>query len=230
MKLILHLPDLPGEKGVLSDYYRQAFNNATELFIVTAYLTDWDGSLQLNCECRGFRLVIGRDFGITRKAACEAAMRWLPPKRKSQFLVADLIDGFHPKAVFWREGKVCHAIVGSSNLTKAAFESNYEANVYSVISAEEYGAAKKWVKELEKRSIVVSKDWLSIYKEAKRSSKMASKKKTSQEGLGKPLVALWLPNPRGRLQQVAERRAQLDAYSKKRKGLVELFVQVHTHG
>jgi HKD family nuclease len=131
MKLILHLPN---EKGILSEYYRQAFNAATELFIVTAYLTDWDESLELNSGCRGFRLVIGKDFGITRKAACEAVMRWLPSKRKSQFLVADLIDGFHPKAVFWSESDNYYAIVGSSNLTRAAFETNYEANVYSRIS------------------------------------------------------------------------------------------------
>jgi hypothetical protein len=52
-------------------------------------------------------------------------MRWLPPKPKAQFLVADQIDGFHPKAVFWKEenGK-CFAIARSSDLTQAAFKSN----------------------------------------------------------------------------------------------------------
>ena len=99
MKLILHTPDSDSN---LSHYYQIAFKEAIELFIVTAYLTEWDVSLKLNQNCRRFRVIIGKDFGITRKAACEALMRWLPPRRKGQFMVADGISGFHPKAVFWK--------------------------------------------------------------------------------------------------------------------------------
>ena len=220
MKMILHTPN---EKGMLSGYYRQAFKEAKELFIVTAYLTEWDGTLELNAACRGFRLIVGKDFGITRKAACEAVMQWLPAKRKSQFLIADLIDGFHPKAIFWTDGNKCHAVIGSSNLTKAAFETNYEANVYSRISHAKYESAKKWVKQLEKRCIVVSKDWLSGYKEAKRPKKAEGGKNSTRDGLGKPLVALRLPNPRGREEAVKVRRKQLKAYRTKRKGLIGLF-------
>ena len=220
MKMILHTPS---EKGMLSDYYHQAFEEAKELFIVTAYLTEWDKTLELNSICRGFRLIVGKDFGITRKAACEAVMKWLPARRKSQFLVADLIDGFHPKAIFWTDGDKFHAVVGSSNLTKAAFEINYEVNVYSRISKVEYESAKKWVKQIEKKCIVVSKDWISEYKEAKRSKKTGTGKDSTRDALGKPLVALWLPNPRGREKLVFERRKQLKAYQKKRKGLISLF-------
>lgn len=218
MKMILHIPS---EKGMLSDYYHLAFNESKELFIVSAYLTEWDETLELNNSCRGFRLIIGKDFGITRKAACEAVMKWLPAKRKSQFLVADLIDGFHPKAIFWTDGEKFHAVVGSSNLTKAAFETNYEVNVYSRISHAEYESAKKWVKQIEKKCIVVSKDWLSEY--AKRSKKVGGGKDSTRDVLGKPLVALRLPNPRGREKQVIERRKQLKAYRTKRKGLIGLF-------
>ena len=100
MNLLLHTPNSDSE---LSKYYRHAFEQAVELFIVTAYLTEWDASLELNSGCRRFRVIIGKDFGITRKAACEAVMRWLPPNRKGQFLVADLIAGFHPKAAFWKD-------------------------------------------------------------------------------------------------------------------------------
>lgn len=71
MKMILHTPS---EKGMLSGYYHQAFKESKELFIVTAYLTEWDETLELNASCRGFRLIVGKDFGITRKAACEAVM------------------------------------------------------------------------------------------------------------------------------------------------------------
>jgi HKD family nuclease len=127
MSLILHTPENTGE---LSDIYHRAMANAVELFIVTAFLTEWDTSLKLNADCRKFRVIIGKDFGITRKAACTALMGWLPPTRKGQFMVADRISGFHPKVVFWKEtnGR-SFAIVGSSNLTRAAFETNYEANV-----------------------------------------------------------------------------------------------------
>src|ERR1700683_4916940 len=127
MDLLLHTPD---SKSKLSHLYQKAFENAVELFIVTAYLTAWDASLKLTPKCRRFRLIIGKDFGITRKGACETVMRWLPAKRKGQFLVADRIGGFHPKAVIWTEAdKKVFAIIGSSNLTRAAFETNYEANV-----------------------------------------------------------------------------------------------------
>ena len=220
MKMILHTPS---GKEMLSGYYHQAFKESKELFIVTAYLTEWDETLELNDSCRGFRLIVGKDFGITRKAACEAVMKWLPAKRKSQFLVADLIDGFHPKAIFWTDGEKFHAVVGSSNLTKAAFETNYEVNVYSRISRAEYESAKKWVKQLEKKCIVVSKDWLSEYKEARRSKKPGGGKDSTRDILGKPLVALRLPNPRGREERVVERREQLKAYRTKRKGLIGLF-------
>jgi HKD family nuclease len=157
MRLLLH----PQSKGELHRHYRRAFRNAVELFIVTAYLTDWDESLKLSRNCRRFRVIIGRDFGITRKAACEAVMRWLPPERKGQFMVADQIGGFHPKAVFWKEasGK-CFAIVGSSNLTRAAFATNYEANIFCEISADDYRDGKKWVKQIEAQSLIVAEAWL----------------------------------------------------------------------
>jgi HKD family nuclease len=143
--LLLHSPAMDRE---LSHYYKQAFKNAVELFIVTAYLTDWDTSLKLNPKCGGFLMIVGKNFGITRKAACEKVMRWLPPQRKAQFMVADRINGFHPKALFWREANgTCFAIVGSSNLTQAAFETNYEANVFFELPEADYDKAKKWVRE-----------------------------------------------------------------------------------
>ncbi|MGI8739814.1 MAG: restriction endonuclease PLD domain-containing protein [Gammaproteobacteria bacterium] len=223
MKLILHDQN---KRGSLDEYYRRAFEQATELFIVTAYLPAWDNELQLNETCRGFRLIIGKDFGITRKAACESVMQWLPAKRNSQFLVADLIAGFHPKAVFWSEGdNKYYAIVGSSNLTRAAFETNYEANVYSKISKTEYAAAKEWVKHLECKSIVVSSDWLSKYHESTRApgSRRASAKDTSAKDIA--LIALKLPKPRGTEKQVEYRRRKLQTHEKKQAGLTRLFVR-----
>ena len=148
VRLILHTPDSNGE---LRDIYRHAFTNAVELFIVTAFLTEWDTSLELSADCRRFRVITGKDFGITKKAACTSLMGWLPPTRKHEFMVADRISGFHPKAVFWKEksGRT-YAIVGSSNLTLAAFETNYEANSYGSLTTTEYARAKSWIKRNRK--------------------------------------------------------------------------------
>lgn len=220
MDLLLHTPDSNSE---LSGRYQHAFKHAVELFIVTAYLTDWDASLKLNEDCRRFRLIIGRDFGITRKAACEAVLNWLPAQRKSQFMVADMITGFHPKAAFWKEtGGECFAIVGSSNLTRAAFETNYEVNLFSRISASEYEAAKRWVRDIEKLSIPVSEDWLSQYKEATPTGGGKGKRIKDTPPVT-PLVALKLPKPAGTKRQVKFRRGQLAAYKRHQNSLIRLF-------
>lgn len=79
MNLLLHTP---GTDSSLFQNYQRAFKNAIELFIVTAYLTEWNTSLKLNPKCSSFRVIIGKDFGITRKAACKDVMRWLPANRK----------------------------------------------------------------------------------------------------------------------------------------------------
>ena len=222
MKLLLHTPDTVSS---LSQNYQRAFKNAIELFIVTAYLTEWDTSLKLNPKCCNFRVIIGKDFGITRKAACKDVMRWLPANRKYQFMVTELIKGFHPKAVFWKESNgECFSIVGSSNLTRAAFKTNYEANVFSQISSSEYTAAKLWVKSIEKLAVAVSEDWLVQYKEAvptgggTRPTKMVNK-------IGMPLVAIKLPNPVGAKKLINIRRKQLAEYVKNRVGLIDLFAQ-----
>ena len=156
MNIFLHTPNSASD---LQRFYHQAFDHAVELFIVTAYLTDWDSTLVLNQHCKQFGLIVGKDFGITRKAACISVMKWLPKRLKGRFMVAEGIGGFHPKAVFWRgANKSCFAIIGSSNLTRAAFESNYEANVCSEISEEEYKTAVKWFRQIEKKSLSVSND------------------------------------------------------------------------
>jgi hypothetical protein len=221
MDLLLHTPTAASN---LSGHYERAFNNAAELFVVTAYLTDWDSALKLNPECRRFRIIIGSDFGITRKAACEKVMRWLPPERKGQFMVADRIVGFHPKAVFWRDKRgECFALVGSSNLTRAAFETNYEANVFCQLSETEYIRGKKWVKDIEKQSVVVSEDWLKQYKEAIPTRTHGTKR--SGKGLIEiaPLIELKLPTPRGMSKLLESRRKDLAIYQKQRVPLEHLF-------
>lgn len=223
MELMLHAPNMDCD---LSRCYEQAFKNAVELFVVTAYLTEWDASLELNPNCRSFRVITGRDFGITRKAACEKVMGWLPPKRKAQFMVADRIGGFHPKAVFWKEQEGGYfAVVGSSNLTQAAFGTNYEANVFLPLSEADYVKGKKWVKQIEKRSVVMSEDWLKNYKEAPLARLHRTKGSRKEEGDVAPVVLLDLPRPRGMKERIETRRKNLAAYKRQRDDLMALFRQ-----
>jgi len=224
MKVLLHSPDLKSE---ISGIYRKAFSNAIELYVVTAYLTDWDSSLVINESCESFRLIVGKDFGITRKLACSKVMDWLPAERKIQFLVADNIAGFHPKAIFWKEANdKWFALIGSSNLTKAAFESNYEANFYSEIDEESYLEAKYWIGEITEKSVVVSEDWLDQYIEGKAPIK---KKKLNSTGKGEPIVSLILPTPVGAKAQVKERRKQISIHESLKASLSDLFTQC-AHG
>jgi hypothetical protein len=146
-------------------------------------------------------------------------MKWLPPQRKAQFMVADGISGFHPKALFWREetGR-CFAIVGSSNLTHAAFKTNYEANVFFPLPEADYVKAKQWVKDIEKQSVVVSEDWLRKYKEAPLQQHGEKRSKPAAR-----VVPLKLPTPSGMDERIATRRGNLAAYEKTRDGLMQLF-------
>lgn len=218
MNLFLHSP---AQQTALSKVYLDAFSNATELFVVSAYLTEWNETLKLGSKLRTFRLIIGKDFGITRKDACFKVLKWLPPARKAQFLVADNIQGFHPKAIFWTSSNgSTHALVGSSNLTKAAFAKNYEANALAEISKEEYRQAKNWIREIENQSVVVSEDWLAKYEESKVSKPIKSPipGKTAN-----PTIALVLEEPPDSRQLITLRRRQLSKYRESQASLIELF-------
>ncbi|UGA48636.1 phospholipase D family protein [Bradyrhizobium quebecense] len=217
---MLHRPN--GHAG-LAINYKTAFENAVELYIVSAYLTDWDERLRLNSRCRRLRIIIGKDFGITRKAACLKVLAWLPRgKRANCFKVAEQIKGFHPKAAFWTNTDGKHfAIVGSSNLTRAAFDGNYEANVFCEISNNNYVAAKRWVRDIEHACVPVSEDWLKKYKEAPRMP--GGESGSSTNGARPEVVPLRLPRPTGMKRLLQQRRQQLSQYSKHKAGLMKLI-------
>jgi hypothetical protein len=210
MKLMLHRQN---EESKLSEYYRRAFDAAIELSIVTAYLTDWDDSLKINRNCGAFRLIIGKDFGITRKSACEKVMQWLPARRKGQFLVADRIGGFHPKAIFWKEASGhSFGVVGSSNMTRAAFESNYEVNTFTRLSTAEYTRAREWIFGIERQSAVVTSGL----------GGRGNRKRKAMDTTA-PLASFSLPKPGAIQRVIRERRIQLANYQIHRNGLLRLF-------
>lgn len=221
-RLVLHSPQ--GEND-LSTHYQQAFGRAREIALVTAYLTDWNTKLRLNKSCARFRLITGKDFGITRKHACKEVLKWLPRRFKGQFLVADGIAGFHPKAVFWKEeGGRSFAIVGSSNLTNAAFVRNYEANVVSELSDAEYKRVKTWLSRIERNCETVSPTWLDEYAEAEfpKPSPSGQKHKVARSDTVRVLT-IKLPAPPGSKKIISDRRHALNEFGKHRAGLVRLF-------
>lgn len=220
MELIL-LPD--NRQRRLREIYKRALTQSIDLVIVSAYLTEWDSSIPLGGgKCKSFRLIVGKDFGITRKKACQAVMKWLPKKRLAQFRVADQITGFHPKAVFWSEdGEKYFALVGSSNLSRAAFESNHEINGYATIDKPTFEAIKEWTTEVMKKSVVVSESWLEKYVEA-----MPPKRPSGTKGASAPVFDLPLPRPRAQVRLaglLAGRRERMKVFQKKRAELVTLF-------
>jgi HKD family nuclease len=221
VQLFLHAN---GEASGLNDAYRRALTSATELLIVSAYLTNWDSTIPLNKGCERFRMIVGKDFGITRKAACKAVLEWTPARQKVHFRVADQIDGFHPKAVFWREKDgQAYAIIGSSNLSLAAFESNYEANIALPVSSAAFDQARLWVDQIAALSVPMSSDWLENYEEG--ASRGGKRTKSGRKKQVAEVLPIRLPWPKGAAEAVRARRKQLGQYRENRDGLIELFRQ-----
>src|SRR5881397_236244 len=82
----------------------RAIRASTELYIASAFLTNWSAQEKLSPYCRKLLFNVGTDFALTRKQACENVLRWLPKKFNSDFLaVPSSTNGcFHPKVVAWR--------------------------------------------------------------------------------------------------------------------------------
>jgi HKD family nuclease len=145
--------------------YQRAFDQATELYVVSAYLRTWDTELKLNADCKKFMFVVGKDFGITRKKALHTVREWLEEQERParEFRVAHGITGFHPKAVVWKEPTgQAYMLLGSSNLSDAAFNTNYEANVFIELDALSFQDAKKWFARIADKSASrpVTADWI----------------------------------------------------------------------
>lgn len=227
MVYLMDLLLLPhSSKTELADVYRRALRSSTHLYIVSAYLTHWDIDEDLGKQCETFTFIVGKDFGITRIAACKQVLKWLPTKWHEEFLVAEGIVGFHPKAVFWRElDGSCYALVGSSNLSRAAFSSNHEANGYSPISKRTFRAAEKWIENLASKCTTLDANWLAGYQEAKQPPKPKRQGRHDQDDDG-AVFELTLPNPRtlSQLSQVLDRRrAQMRQFTRIRSDLEKAF-------
>jgi hypothetical protein len=208
--------------------YAKAFGEARELYLVSAYLTAWSNIPNLNRACKSLTIIIGKDFGITRKEACREVLRWLPDKFLSNFLVADGIAGFHPKALFWRDGRGRHhMLVGSSNMTEAAMAGNVEANMYRVVTPEEFDKARAWVAGLTTSSVPVAGGWLAKYKEAPRGAPGGGSKQNrkAREAENASVMPLALPDPAAGNEKIQGRRRQERGFQPNKGRLLTVFRQ-----
>lgn len=228
VKLLL-LPDNSG--AGLQKLYHRALRESEELYILSAYLTEWDTTVRLGKQCKTFAFIVGKDFGITRKAACAKVIEWLPPSRRTHFLVTELIEGFHPKSMFWREADGSyHALAGSSNLSKAAFATNHEVNAYSKISRPEFEAAKAWILEIKKSCVMLGQSWLDGYIEAKRTGKPSRGGKATPKFPDR-VFNLRLPSKRSISASESSldfRRSQMLTFEKLKKDLLTHFKNAST--
>lgn len=199
--------------------YERAFRSARELYIATAFLTDWDFGQRLNRKCERLLFLVGTDFGRTRKDACLRVLRdWLPARFGYRFLaVTSLPEGcFHPKVLAWAEGKGRYfGLIGSSNLSSAGLGTNYEANVLVPLSRREYNGVVQWLNSLAERAQPINRDWLDHYREAPAQRKSGARWQRSTRGLQLPL-------PRGQryVQWIRERREQQRAFKRIRLRLL----------
>ena len=178
MKILLN-PNAT-KRTELRDLYNHALDEAEELYIASAYLTNWDASHKLGSACKRVVFLVGTDFGLTRKAAMLNVLAWIPKHISFSFLaVQSQSGGFHPKIVAWKthSGKY-YCMIGSSNLSKAAFSNNCEANVVTEICLD-FARICAWLDLVSTDSSPISKDWIKHhYTEAKVAHK---EKKGRQE-------------------------------------------------
>jgi hypothetical protein len=214
MQIILQ----PDESIVnLQAIYDKAIAEAIELFIVSAYLTDWQAAQAITDKCEELAFIVGTDFGLTRKQACRNVLKWLPDQYKSDFLAADHLSGFHPKLILWKDkANQGYLLLGSSNLTQAAFSTNHEANVLLEISDLQYTSIKNWIYKIRQGCSPISEDWLEKYREATKPPKATNGKK-------KPLVSFELPSGAQINKAVTQRREQYKAFTEIEETLKDLI-------
>jgi len=193
------------DPAALRDVYNKAVQEAEELYIATAYLMDWSGVQQVNPSCKRLVFLVGRDFGLTRKTAMLRVLNWMP-SGAAYFYGAVLIGGFHPKFIAWKTHSGEHyCLIGSSNLSKAAFSDNHEANVLAKVSADEFRELCDWIDSIvENHAVPASKDYIeNHYIETKLAGGKAKRKQAFQLKLQLPRGAACRKEVQGRRRQQA---------------------------
>jgi hypothetical protein len=221
MKMVLQ-PCSGRGRVSLRGLYDKAVTEATELFVLSAYLTDWLVTKPLGRECREVSFIVGIDFGRTSKDACRAVLKWLPRGHKHDFLAADRITGFHPKLLMWKDrlGRR-NLLVGSSNLTQAAFSVNHEANTLLRINGAQYDQIRQWVYAIREKGSPISEDWLAKYTEKPLSGERRGGGAKSRPPI--PVIPIKLPKGRYLEEAIRGRRLNQRRFALPRRRLTRLI-------
>lgn len=210
----------PKDNENLIALYNRAFKRAEEIYIATAFLTDWSFSQKPTKECKKFVALVGTNFGLTRKAACQSLLDWLPRNlRGNVFAFPSNENTFHPKVLIWKERKECFALIGSSNMTSAALSENYEINSFSSIGQEEYERIVQWFNGCIKLSDPISKSWIAKYEE----SKIGGKRVKGEITLNQIELNIKLPRKKGFKDLLNEREDKQEIFKEKKAKILRLL-------
>ncbi len=210
----------PKDNENLKALYNRAFKRAEEIYIATAFLTDWSFSQKPKKDCKKFVALVGTNFGLTRKAACQSLLEWLPRNlRGNVFAFPSNENTFHPKVLIWKERKECFALIGSSNMTSAALSENYEINSFSSIGQEEYERIVQWFNGCIKLSDPISKSWIAKYEE----SKIGGKRVKGEITLNQIELNIKLPRKKGFKDLLNEREDKQEIFKEKKAKILRLL-------
>jgi len=214
----------PNDSEELIACYKAAVTKSIELLVATAFLTEWPIKTNLNKSCTSILILVGTDFGLTRKKALTDLLNWTPSEKKNNIFAAPVYSegSFHPKIIAWKEksGKY-YVLLGSSNLTNAAFESNYEANIVQEISQSEFRIIRSWLRKIAENSQVISADWIKEYKESKRKVMGGfAGNKRQKNGNVIDLRIRVLKKYQGNIQK---RKEQQKSFKEIKKGLIDII-------
>jgi hypothetical protein len=110
-------------------------------------------------------------------------------------------------------------------MTEAAMAGNVEANVYHVVTREEFDKARAWVAGLAQRSVPVAGGWLDKYKEAPRWAPGGGSKQNRKirEAENASVMPLALPDPAAGNEEIGRRRGQIKKFEPNKKQLLRVF-------
>lgn len=179
----------------------EAILNADEIWWASAYLTSWP--LPKDCipnnNCSICKIVIGSDFGITRKAALVDLYKWGKPCSADLFI--NDTQGFHPKVLLWRQGNRHYVFAGSSNLSVAAWSSNIELNIRIPIKKMDFEVLTEWFEDyVIGASQRLDPSTIKSYSESKRTGKRSKKVLAEIDYRIKKLRSVDLSGPKKQLK------------------------------
>jgi hypothetical protein len=216
----------PNDSCALTKLYERAAVQSVDLLIATAFLTGWPVRQKLSKGCKSVLIVVGTDFGLTRKKALTNLLRWVPKDKTYNVLAVPAISGgcFHPKIVAWKDRKGKYfALFGSSNLTAAAFHQNHEANIIQEISEREFRKVKSWLRDIARKCEVITADWIEDYEESNRGAKTGKKGPATKDSA--LVVDLKVRILKKHLKLISDRKHKQEQFAEIREPLLDIVIK-----